>query len=643
MVVYRGTGKKRVIKTNFGKIEILGQGQQFVAYGIHPDGAPFEWLNDEPAAKRLNGRVVGEADLDRLEAALHAALGGNQPGPEQIPASPAIQRVAAHHPIDSSSPFREINDRALANLAAWVPSIFPRAKFQPSTGAFRVSSKDLGRTLQEDLSIHPGGVQDFGEERPRTPIDVVMEWGGAADSAAGAQWLAERLGVEFSLLREVPPTVVEAAALMAAPKPARAKPVDPLAALHPGVDWRAPRGLIGQISDWILETSRRPNRPLAVAAGTAVMSGLCGRWLYGPTGSAVNLYIAALAKTGAGKDRPLSAISEVLAAAGVPEIAQTAKAFSVSGFEGLIRDHPCCVATTDEIGANLLARIANKRASHEAGEGIKAALLELWSRVYGKAPFRTTRRAQSASEAIASPALTIFGASTPEAFFETFKAGDALSGFMNRFIIAEGAARATQANEFDYVAPSSTLIETIRAILPEQEGNLGDAMGVYRAPAVVERKQRWADEATKREALALENAIGSIAEDHQRGELMARTFEYSVRLASLHAMSQTRWAVDRDDLAWGASWAIGSTQAMVAAAGDLMAETEHESAVNRVKAIIRKEKMIGRSDLVRRTQFLKSRDLSAILEQLAEAEIIEKLEVRTGERGAPSRRYRWIG
>ena len=61
------------------------------------------------------------------------------------------------------------------------------------------------------------------------------------------------------------------------------------------------------MTDHVLATSRRPNRPLAVAASTATLSGVCGRWLYSPTGAALNLYITMLGLTTIGKNRPLSA------------------------------------------------------------------------------------------------------------------------------------------------------------------------------------------------------------------------------------------------------------------------------------------------------------------------------------------------
>ena len=110
LVVYRGTGKKRVITTDAGKVEILGQGNQFVAYGQHETGVDLDWFEDEPAAKRLNGRVLEEPDLDRLEEALHAALGGATQAP-----TPSPSRTAARQPAAAWA--NAALDREVANVA----------------------------------------------------------------------------------------------------------------------------------------------------------------------------------------------------------------------------------------------------------------------------------------------------------------------------------------------------------------------------------------------------------------------------------------------------------------------------------------------------------------------------------------------
>jgi hypothetical protein len=96
------------------------------------------------------------------------------------------------------TPASRLNDAAIANYAAWVPELFPNARPYHGTG-FRVSSKDLGRDLEEDLSFAPEGIKDFGvhdigdeREGKRTPIDVVMEW-GQVDFGDACDWLRERL------------------------------------------------------------------------------------------------------------------------------------------------------------------------------------------------------------------------------------------------------------------------------------------------------------------------------------------------------------------------------------------------------------------------------------------------------------------
>ena len=56
LLLYRAIEKqprKRMLKGEKGKIEILGHGQQFVAFGQHPDGAHYEWDAELPERDSL--------------------------------------------------------------------------------------------------------------------------------------------------------------------------------------------------------------------------------------------------------------------------------------------------------------------------------------------------------------------------------------------------------------------------------------------------------------------------------------------------------------------------------------------------------------------------------------------------------------
>jgi hypothetical protein len=98
----------------------------------------------------------------------------------------------------TDSQWGELNERALANLSAWVPKMFPTAKSQKD--GYRVASADLGRGWQEDLSFTPQGIKYFGvhdmgdpRQGRRSPIDIVIEWQHLEFDAA-VRWLEQALG-----------------------------------------------------------------------------------------------------------------------------------------------------------------------------------------------------------------------------------------------------------------------------------------------------------------------------------------------------------------------------------------------------------------------------------------------------------------
>jgi hypothetical protein len=175
------------------KVELLADGQQFVADGIHPDTSePYRWTEGTPADVPLEELpIITEEQAHSIiaEAELVLRLAGatekEKPQPER--------RKANGHAGDF---FAQVNTAALNDIAAWARSIFPRARFEPGTSAWRVSSVDLGRDLEEDISIHPDGVRDFGEELPSSAINLVIQYGSASNPLDGALWLCERLRID---------------------------------------------------------------------------------------------------------------------------------------------------------------------------------------------------------------------------------------------------------------------------------------------------------------------------------------------------------------------------------------------------------------------------------------------------------------
>ena len=173
----------KVCKCDPAGVEIYESGRYLTFTGNHVPGTP---------------NSIGPAA--RTVAALLARVAEFQ--------TPKPEPGASNRPAEGDTFWGRVNSAALGNIGAWAPELFPDGQWQ-ATGAFRVSSAALGRDLEEDLSIHPDGIWDFGTEKPMTAIDVVMEWAPYDDPMPAALWLCERLGLDAVKLGYVPDVDVD--------------------------------------------------------------------------------------------------------------------------------------------------------------------------------------------------------------------------------------------------------------------------------------------------------------------------------------------------------------------------------------------------------------------------------------------------
>ena len=91
-----------------------------------------------------------------------------------------------------------VNRAALDDIGRWWRDLFPKG--YPTGKSWRAGL--VGRGLQEDIAatrdgIVDWGVHDFGDGKKgrRSPIELVVEYGSAADHAEAARWLCDRLGI----------------------------------------------------------------------------------------------------------------------------------------------------------------------------------------------------------------------------------------------------------------------------------------------------------------------------------------------------------------------------------------------------------------------------------------------------------------
>lgn len=181
--------------------------QQAISGRLGSDPAP----NDLPRVMRLPG-FYHSKDPDHRHLVRVTWTDERQPySPDQVRAAFGVngqhhqaETRHQHHqgpeqtttrPAQGDSPFAKINAKALMNLSAWVPALFGD-KARAYQDGYRIASVDLNRRLQEDISILPAGIQDFGEERGKSAVDLVIDWGPATDAQSAAVWLCGQLGID---------------------------------------------------------------------------------------------------------------------------------------------------------------------------------------------------------------------------------------------------------------------------------------------------------------------------------------------------------------------------------------------------------------------------------------------------------------
>ena len=112
---------------------------------------------------------------------------------------------------DGQRKYTRLNSLAMDGIDKWVPAYFPGARRYKE--GYRVSSDELGRDREEDLTIHPMplGIVDFGEhdmedrkEGRRTPVDVIAEFHCDGDIDQAAKVLAATLGVAVTEFDAIP-------------------------------------------------------------------------------------------------------------------------------------------------------------------------------------------------------------------------------------------------------------------------------------------------------------------------------------------------------------------------------------------------------------------------------------------------------
>jgi len=539
-------------------LDLLAYGRQTVLPPtIHPDTLqPYEWMAGSEHLADLSPEDLPELPddiADQLEAVLE---------PFGYVAPPV--RAPSGQSSDMDTPWREVNDKAMADMR-WVPGLLlPKTKRLglgwKAVPSFRPSSTGRPDHLRKlNLSFHPEGIKDFGTNEAYSPIDIVKA-AFACDWYTAYEWLAKELGIiepPPMLLKQRPRTAV---ALAPTPQPDIPDiPRDAVAAPRASVDPFDPRacgGILGAVAQQIADTARRPSREFAVLGAIGLCSAIFGRRYVGPSGFGLNLYLVGLAPPSFGKEHPQSVVKTIITDCGLPYLIG-ASVSSESAIEKIVRRDPCKLMIWDEFGYLLQGINGNKASSH--AETVRKALLELYTKSRGDGIWmgKETADPNRPVDPIHAPTMSVLGFSTPTSFYEGISASSLSDGFLARLLVVSAHERGQkQKTPPTFITPPSLVafVKSLPDKFPALTGNLSKATwrDPLKRPAIY--AVPWDDSEAERVFDEVEDwQVSSTDEDPGKHGIVGRAAEQTQKLATLRAISRDPAAprVTAEDIQWG--------------------------------------------------------------------------------------------
>lgn len=190
------------------------------------------------------------------------------------------------------------------------------------------------------------------------------------------------------------------------------------------------RGFMAEAVELALETAPKRQPEIAKLAILASMAATCSGQVHLPDGLRPNLFALCVAPTASGKDHLIRVASKIARTGGAKVLGDMA---SGAGIEDELASDQPMLTVQDEIAHTLAAR-------HDRGNphlrGVEQMFLRLFSASQGAYPTRSL--AGRKSRIIENPCLNLLGFAVPTKLGDALSEGDAISGLLNRMLIALG-------------------------------------------------------------------------------------------------------------------------------------------------------------------------------------------------------------
>jgi hypothetical protein len=394
-----------------------------------------------------------------------------------------------------------------------------------------------------------------------------------------------------------------------------------------------PKGLVGDIAEYINQKSIKDQPILALGAALAAVGALQGRKIQTETNIRTNIYCLGVGVSGSGKEAARKAIKDLFHCAGCGEMASVEEIASDSSIATYIQKTPSQIFLLDEIGRFLKTTTQASRSPHLFN--IVTILLKLYSSsnsiFHGKIYADLDKQVR-----VENPNLCIYGTTVPESLYKGLVLENVTDGFLSRMLLFESESPDPPKKPRRNLTrrPPDELLEKITKTYNKKtihipEGNVDNVINVY--PQTVD----ISDDAlsilegfddyirTMRDKMRKENQVDSIYN---------RTPQIAEQIALILAggVDIEYPKITEYEITYGVNLTKYLADNMLYITENFIADNDYHHSVKNMLQLIRKSEKITMSQLTRKTQELQARIRNDILETLKSSEQIKEYSEGTG-------------
>jgi len=627
-------------KISLHPIEILGAGQQFVAYAIHPETSqPYTWPFSAPHETPLDS-----LPLVTREQVLEAAEAAYQVLPPQL---------------------RKRGLGAKGQIV--IPDKDARSSYEGLVGTMAAVEDALRYVPNPDLSWDDWnriGMAIYCATEAKG-FHIFDEW-----SRASGKYNQIETKQRWDHYSKSPPTKIGAGSLYfhaqqrgwvpplsisLNPQKSRAAEVD-LSSLkevrkfYPKStrenfphEWFQSSSLVGRVTRWINATAQHPQPTFALMNALCMFGALFGRrYAMAQINTRCNLFAIAVAKPGAGKDHSRQRIKELLMKAGLNQVICGDRFSSGVAILRTLFDYPSRISHLDEMGLYLQSLTAKNAASHQ--RDIIKTLLEVYSSssgLYHGQEYANPKENQRLD--IQQPNFNFFGTTTPRTLVPALNFDMVDNGTLSRILLVPPFEEYPNSQLPEMCPPPEDIVKDLLdsvSVIPNGAGNLANIPSIPNAavvPIIVDWESAAFEEYSKTKEWQLYQSRNDDA-------LWVRFSEIILKIGMIEAIARDPCApvltLEIFNMAHAlAKWSFNYT-------ADLLyrevAENDIEAAHKKILNLIRKSGVEGMNgtQLAKACQGMKARDRNEILQTLVESGDVLEEVVKNPGAGRERRVYR---